>query len=63
MTIIGWKAGVNSQKAIQSINKNTTFTLLEAKKLVEKAINGEPVVLPDDFVLREELEEYRFIVK
>lgn len=62
MTIIGWKSGADSQKAIQAINKHTGLSLVESKSLINTILNGDPVVLPDDFILREDLEDCKFII-
>jgi hypothetical protein len=63
MLITGWKSGANSLDAILQVSKHTEKTLSESKKLIEDALNGKIVKLEDDFVLREELENLKFIIE
>lgn len=63
MTIIGYRKGANSINAIQSIRKHTGLSLKASKQLVEQVLAGEIVKLDDDFILREELIDFRFIVR
>lgn len=63
MTIIGYRKGANSYNAILSVKKHTGRSLLESKRLIEKVLEGETVQLDEDFVLREELTDLKFIVK
>lgn len=60
MYIIGYRAGVKTIEAISAVKKHTGKSLLESKRLVEDALEGKPVQLPDDFVLREDLEDLGF---
>jgi ribosomal protein L7/L12 len=62
MTIIGWRRGVDAGAATAAIRKHTGMSLVESKKLVDSAIAGTAVKLPDDFVLREDLEDCNFII-
>jgi ribosomal protein L7/L12 len=63
MTIIGFKKGANSISAIVSVRNHTGMSLAESKRLIERVLAGNPVTLDDDFVLREELTEQKFIVQ
>jgi hypothetical protein len=63
MTIIGYRRGANSVDAIRSVKKHTGRSLLDSKRLIERVLAGETVQLDEDFVLREELTDYMFIVK
>lgn len=63
MTIIGYRKGANSITAIQSVKKHTGRSLLDSKLLIERVLAGETVQLDEDFVLREELTDCKFIVK
>jgi ribosomal protein L7/L12 len=63
MYITGWKSGVKTIDAIQAVRKHTNLSLAEAKRLIEDAIEGKSVTLPDDFVLREDLEDLGFKVR
>lgn len=60
MLITGYRAGVNTISATRAISKHTGMSIIEAKKLIEDAIEGKTVKLPDDFVLREDLEDLGF---
>ena len=63
MYITGWKNGVKTIDAIQAVRKHTNMSLIDSKRLIEDAIEGKTVKLPDDFVLREELEDLGFKLK
>lgn len=60
MYITGYRAGVKTIDAISAVKKHTGKSLLESKQLIEAAIEGKAVELPDDFVLREDLEDLGF---
>jgi ribosomal protein L7/L12 len=60
MYIIGYRAGVKTIDAITVVKKHTGMSLIESKRLIEDAIEGKSVKLPDDFVLREDLEDLGF---
>jgi len=63
MFIIGYRAGVNTIEAVSIVRKHTDKSLIDSKRLIEEAIEGKAVKLPDDFVLREDLEDLGFIIK
>lgn len=60
MYIIGWRSGAKTTDAIQAVNRHTNLSLVESRRLIEDAVEGKPVTLPDDFVLREDLEDLGF---
>lgn len=62
MQIIGFKKGAASITAINSVRKHTGMSLIESKKLIEQVLSGQVVKLDEDFVLREELTDCKFIV-
>jgi ribosomal protein L7/L12 len=62
MQIIGFKKGANSYSAILSVRQHTGMSLAESKKLIERVLEGQVVKLDEDFVLREELTDHKFIV-
>lgn len=62
MIIVGWKKGANTVDAIRAVKNHTGMSLKESKQLIESALEGKSVKLPDDFVLREDLEECNFII-
>jgi len=63
MTIIGYRQGANSIDAIKSVRKHTGRSLSDSKLLIKQVMIGGTVQLEEDFVLREELTNYNFIVK
>lgn len=63
MLIIGWRAGVNATGAVRAIQKHTSLSLAESKKIVDDVIDGKSYKLPNDFILREDLEECKFIIQ
>lgn len=63
MYIIGWRAGAKTIDAINAVRKHTGLSLVESKHLIEDVLAGNSRKLPDDFVLREDLEDCRFIVQ
>jgi ribosomal protein L7/L12 len=62
MYIIGCKHNAKSVDAITAVKKHTGKSLLESKKLIESVMEGKSVKLPDDFVLREDLEDANFLI-
>lgn len=62
MIITGCKHGANSIEATKAIHEHTNKSLLESKRLIERVLDGEMVEIPDDFVLREDLEYHRFTI-
>lgn len=63
MIIAGWKKGVNTVNAVQAVKKHTGMSMREANQLIKNALEGKAVKLPDDFVLREDLEDLGFSIK
>lgn len=57
MLVTGYKAHANFDKAKLAIKKHTQYTLLESKQICDAIRDGQSVTLPDDFVLREDLED------
>ena len=63
MYIAGWRSSANTQDAILAVKRHTNLSLAESKRLIESAVEGKVVALPDDFVLREDLEDLGFKVR
>lgn len=63
MIISGWRPGANSLIATKMVQQHTGMSLNESKYLIEDVLDGTPRKLPDDFVLREELESLNFIIE
>jgi hypothetical protein len=57
MLVTGYRANANFEKARLAINKHTQFSLTQSKQICDAIQNGQSVKLPDDFVLREDLED------
>jgi|TARA_Y100000022_G_C12975058_1_gene250862 hypothetical protein len=62
MNVIGYKANANFLEATNVIRKHTTFSGSDARNIVEHIKEGNSVKLPDDFVLREDLEDLNFLL-
>jgi hypothetical protein len=62
MIVTGYKANANFFEAQIVIKKHTAFSLSDVKQICEAIKDGKAVKLPDDFVLREDLEELNFLV-
>jgi hypothetical protein len=63
MIIEGYRYGANFDKASRVIVKHTNISMNDAVKLCNQLKNGVVITLPDDFVLREDLEDLKFIIK
>lgn len=61
--IIGWRTGAKTIDAINAIRKHTGISLTESKQLIEDVLAGNSRKLPNDFVLREDLEACKFIIQ
>ena len=62
MMVIGYKPNANFIEAQNVIKKHTTLRLGDVKQIVEHIREGNGVKLPDDFVLREDLEDLNFLL-
>lgn len=62
MIVLGYKTGANFIEAQNVIKKHTQFSTSDVKQIVEHIKEGNAVKLPDDFVLREDLEDLNFLV-
>tara|TARA_B100000035_G_scaffold155659_1_gene132574 strand:- start:392 stop:583 length:192 start_codon:yes stop_codon:yes gene_type:complete len=60
MMVIGYKPNANFIEATNVIKKHTNFSISDVKQIVEHIREGNGVKLPDDFVLREDLEDLNF---
>jgi hypothetical protein len=63
MIVIGCRYNSNDEQAALAIRKHTGKSLADSNKLIQEIKNGNTVSLPDDFVLREDLEDCNFIVR
>jgi len=62
MMVIGYRPNANFIEAQNIIQKHTTFSIGDVKQMVEHIREGNGVKLPDDFVLREDLEDLNFLL-
>jgi len=63
MIVEGYRYGANFNEAPRVIAKHTNISLSDAIKLCNQLKDGTIVILPDDFVLREDLTDLKFIIK
>jgi hypothetical protein len=62
MNVIGFKANANFDSATLVLKKHTNHSISDIKTILDMIKDGKAVVLPDDFVLREDLEELNFLI-
>ena len=62
MLVIGYKTNANFELAQLAIKKHTSFSTTDVKQILEHIKEGKGVRLPDDFVLREDLEDFNFLI-
>lgn len=63
MLVIGWKKNLNKNDVIRTLQKHTSYSLVECRKVADEIESGKTVKLPADFVLREELEDLNLLVQ
>jgi len=63
MTITGYRSNADFLAAQKSVIKHLGLSTKDAKVLVENIKEGRSFRVTDDFVLREDLEDYGFIVE
>ena len=62
MIVLGYKAGANFIEVASALRKHTNMDAQTVKKTVDDIKEGKGVTLPDDFVLREDLEDLNLLV-
>lgn len=62
MIVLGYKAGANFVEVVSVLKKHTNMDAQTVKRVVSDIKEGKGVNLPDDFVLREDLEDLNFLV-
>lgn len=62
MLVKGYKAGADFAQAAKSISKHTELKASDVKIICDEIRNGKAVNLPDDFCLREDMEDHGFFV-
>ena len=63
MIVVGYRSTANFIEATNVIRKHTEFSLNDTKTIIENIKSGKGVRLPDDFVLRADLEDLDFLVQ
>jgi len=62
MIITGYRANADFTKAQGVLKKHTKYSSSDIRNIVATIQEGQAVKLPDDFVLREDLEELNFLI-
>lgn len=62
MIVIGYRPSANFVEAQNVIKKHTQLSTSDVKQILEHIKEGKGVKLPDDFVLREDLEDLNFLL-
>ena len=62
MLVLGYKAGVNFVEVASALRKHTNMDAQTVKRTVADIKDGKGVNLPDDFVLREDLEDLNLLL-
>lgn len=62
MLVIGYRSNVNTSGGILAVQKHTGKPRREAKQLIDTVMEGKPITLDPDWVLREDLEDNGFII-
>lgn len=63
MIVLGYRAGANFAEVGQVLRKHTNMDAQTIKQVIQDIQEGKGVNLPDDFVLREDLEDLKFLVQ
>ena len=63
MIVVGYRSTANFIEATNVIRKHTEFSLNDTKTIIENIKSSKGVRLPDDFVLRADLEDLDFLVQ
>jgi hypothetical protein len=62
MVVHGYKAGVNFVEVASVLRKHTNMDSRTVKQVVSDIKEGKGINLPDDFVLREDLEDLDILI-
>lgn len=62
MLVVGYKTGANFNEAARVIRKHTNMDTSSAQKIIVQIKEGQGVTLPNDFCLREDLEDLNFLI-
>jgi hypothetical protein len=62
MIVHGYRANVDFNKVASALRKHTNMDAKTLKRVISDIESGKGVNLPDDFVLREDLEELNLLL-
>lgn len=62
MLVVGYKTGANFNEAARVIKKHTNMDAQSVNRVISQIKEGQGVTLPNDFVLREDLEDLNFLI-
>ena len=62
MIVVGYKSNADFNQAARAIKKHTNMDAQSVGQAVNKIREGQGVNLPDDFCLREDLEDLNFLI-
>jgi hypothetical protein len=62
MIVLGYKSGANFSEVANALKKHTDWDAKTVRQVVSDIQKGKGVKLPDDFVLREDLEDLKLLV-
>jgi hypothetical protein len=62
MNVIGYRSNADFNAARDSLVKHTAFSASDIRHILQHIEEGNAVKLPDDFVLREDLEDNNFLI-
>jgi transcription elongation factor GreA-like protein len=62
MIVLGYRSNANFNEAVRVIKKHTNMDSQSINQVVSQIKKGQGVNLPDDFCLREDLEDLNFLI-
>lgn len=62
MLVVGYKHNADFAQAAHAIKKHTSLDATSVRNIIEQIKNGRGVDLPNDFCLREDLEDLNFLI-
>lgn len=62
MLVVGYKTSADFTEAARVIKKHTALDNQSVNKVISQIREGHGVKLPDDFVLREDLVDLKFLI-
>jgi septum formation inhibitor MinC len=62
MLIIGYKGNIDWSRVRAAFKKCTAMTPQEIEKIIKSIRSGQSIIIPEDFVLHDELKELGILV-